>query len=136
MKVFFDTNVYVAEALIGRGASRMIEATLRAKWRIYASPYLVAEFGRVMIRLGFAGRLTTLSQARIRRHSRMVNPAASRHTVARDPADTPILRAALRCSADYLVTNDRHLLDLNPYEDLQIITMDDYLHMLDDRGLT
>jgi hypothetical protein len=27
MKVFFDTNVYVAEALLGRGARQMIDAT-------------------------------------------------------------------------------------------------------------
>lgn len=37
MKVCFDTNVYVAEALLGRGAARLIHATLRAGWRIYVS---------------------------------------------------------------------------------------------------
>ena len=31
MKVFFDTNVYVAEALLGETAERLIEATLLAR---------------------------------------------------------------------------------------------------------
>ena len=39
MKVFFDTNVYVAEALLGQAAEQLIEATERAAWRIYATSY-------------------------------------------------------------------------------------------------
>jgi putative PIN family toxin of toxin-antitoxin system len=135
MKVFFDTNVYVAEALVGRGAARLIDATLAAKWRIFASAHLVEEFGRVMKRLGFAGRFAAVSQSRIRRRSKMVPERPSRHRVPADVADTPILRAALHCAADYLVTNDRHLLDLDPYEGLQIITMDEYIGVLEEHGL-
>lgn len=37
MKVFFDTNVYVAEALLGEAAERMLEATTRVSWRIFSS---------------------------------------------------------------------------------------------------
>jgi hypothetical protein len=33
MKVFFDTNVYVAEALLGEAAEQMLEATERVSWR-------------------------------------------------------------------------------------------------------
>jgi hypothetical protein len=41
MKVFFDTNIYVAEALLGRVAEQLLEATEGASWRIYASAYLL-----------------------------------------------------------------------------------------------
>ena len=61
MKLFFDTNVYVAEALVGGAAERMVEATERADWRIYASVYLLAECQRVMTeKLGFSRRLACL----------------------------------------------------------------------------
>ena len=54
MKVFFDTNVYVAEALLGDAAERMLEATHQASWRIFTSPHVLAEIERVMVeRLGF-----------------------------------------------------------------------------------
>jgi hypothetical protein len=36
MKIFFDTNFYVAEALLGEVAEEMLAATERASWRIYA----------------------------------------------------------------------------------------------------
>ena len=35
MKVFFDTNVYVAEALLGEASTRLIEATVAAGWRMH-----------------------------------------------------------------------------------------------------
>ena|SRR5438034_8434958 len=136
MKIFFDTNVYVAETLLGRGAERMIAATLAARWRIYCTPHILDELERVMTaHLGFPARLATLSQRRIRRRSTLVRSPASRHRVPIDPQDSPILRAALRCGADYLVSNDRHLLELNPYEGLEIVSMDRYLGILRDQGL-
>jgi putative PIN family toxin of toxin-antitoxin system len=135
MKVFFDTNVYVAEALLGRGAERIIASTQSAKWRIYSSEHVLSEVETVIVRLGFPRRLATLAARRVRRRSRIVTPLPSRHAVARDPADSPILRAALSSGADYLITNDAHLLELDPYESLRIVSMSQYLEMLKERGV-
>jgi len=43
VKIFFDTNVYVPEALLGQVAEQLLEATERASWRIFASLYLLDE---------------------------------------------------------------------------------------------
>lgn len=136
MKIFFDTNVYVAEALLGEAAEEMIAATERASWRIYASSHLLDELSRVMTEeLGFSRRLAMLSRRKITSRASMVEPGSSRHVVPQDVADTPILRAALTAGVDYLVTNDRHLLDLNPYEGLRIVSMTEYLEFLVNEGL-
>jgi uncharacterized protein len=136
MKVFFDTNVYVAEALLGEAAEEMVAATERAEWRIVASTYLLDELERVLAEsLGFSRRLAVLSRQRIMRRARLVEPGASRHAVPQDMNDSPILRAALAAAAHYLVTNDRHLLAMNPYEGLQIISMTDYRQLLVAEGL-
>jgi len=92
MKVFFDTNVYVAEALLGAAAEEMIAAAERASWRIYTSAYVLDELERVMVEeLGCTMRLTSLSRRRIARRASMVEPGASRHRVPEDLKDTPIL---------------------------------------------
>ena len=46
MKVFFDTNVYVAEALLGETAELLLQATEQASWRIYVSDYVLEESSR------------------------------------------------------------------------------------------
>ena len=136
MKLFFDTNVYVAEALLGEAAEQMLSATEQASWRIYATTYLLDELERVLTEeLGFSRRLALLSRRRIIRRANMVDPVASRHSVPQDIADTPVLRAALAAGADYLVTNDRHLLDLHPYEGLRIISMTEYHQILVNEGI-
>lgn len=135
MKVFFDTNVYIAEALLGRAAERMIRATLRAKWRTYTSADVLSEVERVMVRLRFPRRLGALSRRRIARRTTNVHAPSSRHRVPGDPHDSPILHAAVHCGADYLVTNDRHLLALDPYETLRIVSMDRYLEILREHGM-
>src|SRR4051812_48247159 len=43
MKIFFDTNVYIAEALLGRAAGRMVAATRAAHWRVYGDPHPLEE---------------------------------------------------------------------------------------------
>jgi putative PIN family toxin of toxin-antitoxin system len=135
MKIFFDTNVYVAEALLGQMAEQLLEATERISWRVYASPYLLDELERVLTEnLGFSPRLAHLSRRRIIRRAKLVEPGASRHGVPQDPADSPILRAALAAGADYLVTNDAHLLALDPYEGLRIVSMKAYYQLLRDGG--
>jgi putative PIN family toxin of toxin-antitoxin system len=136
MKVFFDTNVYVAEALLGDAAARMLEATSKASWRILSSSHVLDEIERVMVeRLGFSRRLALLTRRRARRRGILVKPASSRHQVLADPEDSPILQAALTAGADYLVTNDADLLALSPYEGLRILSMSDYYRLLQDRQL-
>ncbi len=100
MKVFFDTNVYVAEALLGRAAEHMLEATLRGSWRIYTSAYVGEELERVLTEaLEFPRRFAVLSRKRVIRRATVVEPpGASRHEVPEDPQDSPILQAALAAS--------------------------------------
>jgi putative PIN family toxin of toxin-antitoxin system len=136
MKIFFDTNVYVAEALLGQGAERMIETTQDASWRIFTSAYIAAEAQRVLReKLGFSARFAFLTRVRILRRAVVIESSASRHVVPKDKADSPVLQAALEARADYLVTNDDDLLELNPYEGLQIISMNAYRQLLENQGL-
>lgn len=79
--------------------------------------------------------MATLTHQRIVRRSTLVDPASSRHVVPDDPQDNPILQSALRARCDYLVTNDRHLLALHPYQGLRIVSMAEYHELLTAEGL-
>ena len=136
MKVFFDTNVYIAEALLGVVAESLLAATINARWRICISDCVLEEIERVMReQLDCTPRFAYLSRQRcLRRASHIADPD-TRHQVPDDPADGPILRAAVTASADYLVTNDAHLLQLNPYEGIRIMSMTKYHDLLQDEGM-
>jgi putative PIN family toxin of toxin-antitoxin system len=135
MRVFFDTNVYIAEVLLGGAAEQIVAATLKARWRIFSSGYVLDETERVLTeKFSFSRRLGRLSRERARRRATLVLPRSSRHRVPYDPDDNPVLRAALSAGADLLVTNDKHLLALHPYESLRIISMTTYFDLLVSEG--
>lgn len=136
MKVFFDTNVYIAEALLGEAAEALLSATVKASWRILISDYVLDEIERVLVDdLSFSPRLAQLTRQHCARRGNHVPERRSRHAVPDDPADSPILRAAVDAGTDYLVTNDTHLLDLHPYEGVRIISMTEYYLFLTHEGL-
>jgi predicted nucleic acid-binding protein len=73
MKAFFDTNVYVAEALLGETAEEMVAATEQTGWRIFASDYLLDELERVIVEsLGFSKKLARLARQRVGGRARLV----------------------------------------------------------------
>jgi putative PIN family toxin of toxin-antitoxin system len=136
MKIFFDTNVYVAEALLGEAAATMIAVTQQAGWRIFTSEYVLDELVRVLAEYRhFSVRFAKRSRRRVLRRSQLIEISPSRHQVPDDVKDNPILVAALTAGVDYLVTNDHHLLSLDPYEGIRIISMSDYYNFLADEGL-
>jgi len=94
------------------------------------------ELERVLTeQLSFSPRLAALSRRRIVRRAIVVELGESRHNVPDDVKDTPILQAAIHAGADYLVTNDRHLLELDPYQGMRVISMADYRSILIGEGL-
>src|SRR4051812_45322653 len=127
MKVLFDTNVYVSEALAGGLAKEIIDSVLQSRGRIFATEFIAIETERVLVdKLGRDPRLAKLQARRIRRRSDIVGVVSSRHLVPDDPHDTPILRAAVEAGVDFLVTSDHHLLKLTPYEGIPIVSMRDF----------
>ena len=136
MKIVFDTNVYIAEALGGNAATAIIAATERARWRIFISDYLLDELQAVLIEdFGFTQRLADLSLAKSTLRSQIVDVPPSRHRVPDDEDDTQILGTVIAAGADYLITNDLHLLRLDPYEGIRIISMTAYYELLVHDGL-
>jgi putative PIN family toxin of toxin-antitoxin system len=135
VKVLFDTNVHVSDAIFGGNASLAITATLAARWKIFVCPTILSELDRV-IRTEFhrSQSFVNATVQAVRDISDVAGEPISRHRVPDDPNDSPILRAALAASVDYLVTGDAKLLAMNPVEGVRIVTLVEYLHVLQSHG--
>jgi putative PIN family toxin of toxin-antitoxin system len=135
VKVFFDTNIYVGEFYFTSKAEELISRTLRARWRILVSSYVLAEFERVgCAYLKLARREVAVDLTTIVQRSTLVPEVQSRHVVPGDPNDSPILRAALAAGADYLVTRDKLLLTLEKVETLLLVDLLQYEQIMESYG--
>jgi predicted nucleic acid-binding protein len=103
---------------------------------MYSSGFVVEELGRVLVEgLHFSRRLARVAQRRVLSQCTLVSTRSTKAGVPLDENDSPVLQAALACGADYLITNDRHLLNLDPFESLRIISMRRYHLLLQEHGL-
>lgn len=133
--VVFDTNILVS-ALITRGKPRKL-------W--FKS--IENEFGLVSSRrirsdlLGVIGRKKFEHYVRERdvvdflkvfnNTARFVRPSSGIKMVLEDPDDDVILATALAAHADYIVSGDRHLLDIGEFKGIKIVTADEMLKVLE-----
>jgi len=135
VKVLFDTNVHVSDAIHGGSATRAITATLKARWKVFVCPTILTEVERV-IRTKF-NRSQSFANATVeilRDVSEVADEPVTRHHVPGDPDDSPILRAAMAAGVDYLVTGDAKLLALSSVEGVRIISLTEYLRVLQSHG--
>jgi predicted nucleic acid-binding protein len=116
-----DTNVLVGAAYdAGSASRRIVDACLRGQLVAVASPALKREYAHILPR---AVRTPEYRQAlqRFEETLLVVAPADVPRVVPDDPEDDKLVAAALVAGAHALVTNDRHLLTLDPHGPLRIL---------------
>lgn len=57
-------------------------------------------------------------------------PGRTKVEIVRDPGDNKIIAAAIEGNADYIVSRDRDLLDLNDYQRIKIIKPEEFMKIL------
>jgi len=132
--VVFDISVLVS-ALITKGKSKelWLKAT-RKDFNLILSREVFSEFIKVVRRAKFQ---KYVRERDIREFLEVLNITAkfvhvrSRFKVVRqDPDDDIIFRTAYDSRADYIVSGDEHILALNEFRGIRIVTVNEMLELL------
>ncbi|MEK7247143.1 MAG: putative toxin-antitoxin system toxin component, PIN family [Chloroflexota bacterium] len=128
MDVVIDTNVIVS-GLISQSSApgHVLHAAVTGRFRWIVSAALMSELERVLS-YSKVRRAIRKADKDIKQFLRDVSSLASHvltaqelHILADEP-DNRVLETAIAGGADYIVTGDKHLLDLHEYEGIEIIT--------------
>jgi uncharacterized protein len=120
-RVVIDTNVLVGGAYAPASASRqIIDACLRGELVAVLSPSLRKEYEHILER---AVRVRGYDEAlrQFLEKAEVVEPAVVPRVVADDPEDDKLIATGLGGNAGFVITNDRHLLGLDPYGPICIL---------------
>ena len=119
MKVVLDTNVMISVHMLPDSVRGAIVAAWRgAQFELAMSDPLLDEIGRVLSYPKIQGRLRwgqdeiARSLPLLRFKADIVDIAAEKARVPRDPGDNPVLATLLAADADCLVSGDADLLAL------------------------
>lgn len=129
MRITVDTNVLIS-ALGWKGAeAAVVEMVLESKLELCLSAQILSDFYRVTQYPkfgfkdeeidGFIGRLLPVIV--------FVRPVQKVDIITADPDDNMVLECAIAGRASYIVTGDKHLLQLGEYAGIKIVKASELL---------
>jgi putative PIN family toxin of toxin-antitoxin system len=135
LRVVLDPNVLVSAAISTAGPPRQIAAAwVDERFELVASPTLLAELSDVLARPKFR-RWISAAVARgfidgLVDDALIIDDPPAQPGVSPDPDDDYLIALARAANADYLVSGDHHLLELDA-PDPPVLTPREFLDLLD-----
>lgn len=129
MKVVLDTNIFIS-GIFWRGSSNKVLFDWKeGKFTLVASLETVAEIIKVLkdFKIVLPDDMVKEWIDLIIRNSIIVEPKERINVVKDDLKDNIFIEAAVAGNADYIVTQDNHLLKLEEFKGIRIITPEKFL---------
>jgi uncharacterized protein len=136
MRAVLDTNVFISAVISSGAPYRIYAAWLDGTFELVISPVLMAELQEILARPHISellrwppAHLDEFLSAFYHRGV-WVDPTTMINRLTADPDDNRVLEAAVEGQADYIVTGDRHILDLETHGGIEIVTPRRFLAIL------
>ncbi len=126
MKIFFDTNVWIAAFLTPGACSEVLEHGLTHHSLLTSRQVLDEISDKLINKLRFSRTIVGRFLKFVRENTELVHFNSSPPCLCRDPDDNKILAAALAGEADCLISGDRDLLSLESFEEIPVIKPSDF----------
>ena len=107
----------------------------RGRVQLFVSPDIlqeirrVLEYEKVLRILKRSGREPSSIMTTIVSLCSLVDVNATVHAIEEDPSDNHVLACAKEANAHFIISGDRHLLQLGQYENLRILAASSFLEM-------
>ena len=130
-RAVLDTNVFVSMALGGQ-VGKINDRWRAGKFLLVVSDDIVSEYLDVLQRpkLHLASHTIATIVSRVYRKAEFAMPEEHIFAIKDDPSDDKFLEAAIAGKADYIVSGDKHLLDIKQFQSIPIITARNFIEIL------
>lgn len=136
LHVVLDSVVAVS-AFLTDGLTADLVSMCQENVNLYTAEEILQEIHRVLLEKPHIRNRYQYSSEQVedfinylRNISTVVAQLPEIRVIERDPKDDMIIACAVEVSANYIVSRDQHLLDLDNYQQIQIVTPEDFIHIL------
>jgi len=130
VRAVIDTNVLISAIFWPGKPKQLLNQVRRGKITFLTSQALLTELKEVLTRADKPFKLSEEEAQRVLASicdlAEVVQPY-SMVTQCRDETDNRVLECALDGRADWIITGDMHLLELDPFEGIKITTVANFL---------
>ncbi|MFA6489808.1 MAG: putative toxin-antitoxin system toxin component, PIN family [Candidatus Micrarchaeia archaeon] len=132
MKVVLDTNALISATLWPNSSARKTLLLLRGQEaKFYTSKTILEEYEKA-IKRDFPEMVERLPELTgyIATVFALAEPSSRLHVVKEDPEDDKIIECAVAAGAEFIITYDTHLLKLQKYGGIRILTPENMRRLL------
>lgn len=132
MKVVLDTNVFISGIHWTGSSEKILRAWMEDKFESVSSLPIIEEIVRVLMNFKIPLDADDISwwESLILEKSLVVVPTEEVDIVKNDPDDNKFIEAALEAQAEYIVSQDKHLLSIKEYNGIKIVHPEEFLKLL------
>lgn len=131
-KIVLDTNVIVS-AFGWRGAPHEIfKQCISGQLTFFLSPPLLSEIKRVLAYPKFNFNQDEIDEfiSIVIETAEIVESRIVIDFISKDPSDNRLLECAVTADCNYIISGDKHLLELKEFGDIRILSPDEFLKLL------
>lgn len=125
MRVILDTNIFISGIFWeGNFCSQIIEKWKKGKFELVSSMEIIEELVRTLkgFKIQMPEEMIEEWRDMIIENSILVWPSIKISIIKEDPKDDKFIEAAVLGGADYIISQDKHLLKIKEYQGIKIIS--------------
>ncbi|PIN93488.1 putative toxin-antitoxin system toxin component, PIN family [Candidatus Pacearchaeota archaeon CG10_big_fil_rev_8_21_14_0_10_31_24] len=124
MKITLDTNFLISSTQWKNSvAHKILIKLIRNNYELFTTEEILTEFSEVLARdFEYENNEIEKILTNVLGFVKIIKPNIKIEVVKEDPDDDKIIECAISSSSDYIITYDKHLLNLKEYEEIKIIT--------------
>lgn len=130
-KVVIDTNIYISAIFWGGNPREVVDLGRDGKISIFTSLEIQKEIDRILsTKFGLSDEETGQILIDFSTFTSWVKASRKIAVVDKDPDDDKFIECAVSAGASYVITGDDHLLELERYQDIEILNAADFLSII------
>ncbi len=130
--VVFDTNILLSALFSQKGSPfRCLALAKMGQFESVTCREILDEFAeKLLIKFKFSEEKAKIAIEEVKGFSRLVSISGKLKAVPKDSDDDMVIECAIVVKATHIITGDKHLLSLSPYQDISIVRASEFLLLL------
>mgnify|MGYP001558988182 FL=1 len=127
--VVLDTNIFISAVFWEGKPYVLVKKAINQGIIVFISNYIIDEIRKVLVR-DFNLEKQEIDDIvnAVLYFTHLIEPKESVTVIKDDPKDDKILDCALACNADFIVSQDNHLLNLKSFRNIKIASPEEFLN--------
>jgi len=132
IKIVLDTNIFISGTFWSGDSAKILRLIESREVILVTSSEIIEEYNRILFsdemkeKVDFHSEKTQAVQ-KITQLALFVQPTVKLNVVKDDPDDNKFIEAAVAGNVQFIVSKDKHLLNIKKYNEIPIVLPEDFL---------